>query len=98
MKALTDMPPSKTKKEVKLLLGIINYLGKFSPNTAEVWESLRKLTTAKTERIWNATFQNMFDKANAIIKEVACMQIYDETKLLCIEKDASGVGLGPVLL
>ena len=43
-------------------------------------------------------YQNMFDKVRAIIKEDTCMKFYDETKLLYIETDASGVGLGAVLL
>ena len=30
--------------------------------------------------------------------EDACMKFYDETKPLCIETDASGVGLGAALL
>ena len=65
---------------------------------AEVRESLRKLTSAKTEWTWNATYQKMFDKAKAIIKEDACMKFYDETKPLYIETDASGAGLGNALL
>ena len=63
LKALTDMQPPKTKKELQAFLSIINYLGKFYPNMVEVCESLRKLTPAKTEWTWNATFQKMFDNA-----------------------------------
>ena len=61
-------------------------------------ESLRNLMIAKTEWTWNATYQKMFDKAKAIIKEDVCMKFYDETKPLHIETDASGVGLGVALL
>ena len=43
-------------------------------------------------------YQNMFDRAKAIIKEDACMKFYDETKPLYIETDASGVGLGAAFL
>ena len=39
----------------------------------------------------------MFNKAKAFIKGV-CMKYCDETKLLYIEMDASGVGLGAPLL
>ena len=38
------------------------------------------------------------DKAKAIIKEDACMKLYDETKSVYIETDASRVGLGAALL
>ena len=40
----------------------------------------------------------MFDKANAIIKEDACMKFYGKTKPLYIETDVSGVGLIAALL
>ena len=40
IKALTDMPAPKNKRELQAFLGIINYLGKFSPGMAEVCEPL----------------------------------------------------------
>ena len=98
LKAFTDIQSPKTKKELQAFLGIINYLGKFSPSTAEVCESLRKLTSAKTKWTWNTTYQKMFYQATAIIKEDSCMKFYYETQPLYIETDASGVGLGAALL
>ena len=88
------MPPSKTKKEIQAFLSITNYLGKFSSSTVEAYELLRKLTLAKTEWTWNTAYQKMFDKAKAIIKEDTYMKFHYKTKPLCIETDASGVGLG----
>ena len=40
----------------------------------------------------------MFEEAKAIIKEDACMKFYNETKLLYIETDTSGVKLRAALL
>ena len=51
---MAAVPPPKTKRELQAFLGIINYLGKFSPATADVCKSLRKLTSDKTEWTWNA--------------------------------------------
>ena len=82
LKVLTDMPPSKTEKELQAFLGITNYLGKFSPKIVEVCESVRKLISAKAEWTWNATYQKMFEEAQTVIKEDACMKFYGETKLL----------------
>ena len=70
LKMLTEMPPPKTKKEFQSLLGIVNYLSKFSFSTVNVCESLRQLTWSKTERTWNATYQKLFDKTKSIIKEM----------------------------
>ena len=46
IKALMDMPAPKSKKELQAFLGIINYLGKFSPHTADVCDPLCKLTSS----------------------------------------------------
>ena len=96
-KTLTDMPPPKTKKEVQAFHSKINYLGKFSPSMVDVCELLRKLMSAKIEWTWNGTYQNMFEKAKVIIKDV-CMKFYDETNPLHIVTDAYGDGLGAALL
>ena len=45
IKAMTKMPAPKNKKELQAFLGIINYLGRFSPSTAEVCKPLCKLTS-----------------------------------------------------
>ena len=40
----------------------------------------------------------LFDKAKSLIKAEMCMKFYDDTKLLCLETDASGIGLEAALL
>ena len=53
---LTTIPPLKCKKELQSFLGIVNYLSKFSPMTAEVCEALWKLTWVKLEWSWNRVY------------------------------------------
>ena len=79
VKALTDMPPPKTKRELQAFLGIINYLGKFSPGTAEVCEPLQKLTSSKGTWTWNASYQQLFKEAKSLIKVDVCMKFYGDT-------------------
>ena len=98
IKALTKMPAPKIKMELRAFLGIINYLGKFSPGTGEVCEPLCKLTSSKSTWTWNASYQQLFISAKSIIKADVCMKLYDKSKLLYLETDASGVGLGAALL
>ena len=98
IKALTEMPAPKNKKELQAFLGIINYLGKFSPGTAEVCKPLCKVTSCKSMWTWNASYQQLFVKAKSIIKADVCMKFYDNSKLLYVETDASGIGLGAALL
>ena len=92
------MPVPKNKKELQAFLGIINYLGKFSPGTSEVCKLLHKLTSSKTMWTWNASYQQLFNKAKSITKADVCMKFYDDSKPLYLETDASRVGLGGALL
>ena len=48
--------------------------------------------------MWNASYQQLFDKAKSLIKAEVCMKFDDDTKPLYLETDASGVGLGAALL
>ena len=49
LKALTDMPHLKSKNQLQRFLGIMNYVSKFSPATAEVCESLWWLISVNKE-------------------------------------------------
>ena len=98
IKALNDMLAPKNKKELQTFLGIINYLGKFSPGTAVVCDPLWKLTSSKVTWTWNVLYQQLFTKAKLLIKTDICMKFYNDTKPLYLEIDASRVGLGATLL
>ena len=99
IKALTDMPAPNNKKNCRLssVFSIIDYLGKFSPGTADVFDPLCKVTYCKVIWEWNLSYQALFNKAKLLIKSDMCMKFYDDTKLLYLETDASGVGLGAAL-
>ena len=92
------MPAPKNKWELQAFLGIINYLGKFSPGTVEICDPLQKLTSSKAVWTWNASYQKLFTKTKSLIKAGVCMKFYDDTKLLYLETNASRVGLGAALL
>ena len=68
IKALTDIPAQNNKKEMQAFLGIINYLGKFSPGATDVCDPLCKLTSSKVIWIWNVSHQALFNNAELLIK------------------------------
>ena len=92
------MPAPKNKKELQAFLGVINYLNKFSPGMSEMCKPLRKLTSSKVTQMWNASYQQLFDRAKSLIKVEMCMKFYDDIKPLYLKTDASGIGLGAALL
>ena len=72
IKALTDMPVPSNKKELQAFLDIINYLGKFSPGTADVCDPLHKLASRKVILTWNVSYQALFNKAKLLITSDMC--------------------------
>ena len=48
----------------------------------------------KADWMWNSMNQNLYDRAETIVKINACMQFYDTSIPLDQEADASVVGLG----
>ena len=68
VRALTEMPAPKNKKELQAFLGVINYLNKFSPAMSEACKPLRKLMSSKATWTWNASYQQLFDKEKSLIK------------------------------
>ena len=65
---LTEMPPPTSKKEIQSFLGIMNYLRKHSLLIAKICEPLHRITSVKSECIWNRTYQKLYEKAKALIK------------------------------
>ena len=98
IKAVMDMLAPNNKEELQAFLGIIDYMGKFSPGTAAVSDPLLKLTLIQVTWTWNASYQSLFAKAKLLIKFDMCMKFYDDTKPLYLETDTSRVGLGATLL
>ena len=66
--------------------------------TAEVYESLWKLISVKTEWSWNGMYQGLYDKGTHIIRLDACMEYYGVSNSLFLETDASGGSLGASML
>ena len=62
---VTPRPRSKT--EVRRLLGMVNYPGKFLPQLSDVSEPLRNLTKEQNHFIWSKVHQDAFNKLIQLI-------------------------------
>ena len=77
----------------------MNYLIKFSSMTTEVCEPFMRMTSVNTVWTWNRSHQKIYGTAKFLVKEDTCMKYYDDArKLLYLETDVSGVGLGTQIL
>ena len=81
-----------------MTLGIVNYLSRFSPNTAKMTCNLRALLKKGTEFLWLPQHSTDF---KAIVEELCSpklLKYYDSKKKLYLEVDASQKTIGMALL
>ena len=94
--SLRNMPDPRDISELRSFLGLATYLAKFVPNMATVVAPLNALLSGP----WNWT-SRCHDAAEQIRNHFISDQIlalFDPALPTCIEVDASGQGLGAVLL
>ena len=89
--------PSKKPQKSPSSIPWNNYLGKFSPSTANICEPLPKPTSSKTLGKRNVSYQILIDKAKSLIKDDVCMKFYNETQPCTLQTNASGIGLRAAL-
>ena len=97
VRAIKEMPVPENVSDVRRFLGMVNQLGRFSPNIAEKTKPLRELL--KNTSIWN--WGDMQDKAfNSLKQDLMSMSLlahYDPNKETKVTSDSSSYGLGSVL-
>ncbi|XP_034023519.1 uncharacterized protein K02A2.6-like [Thalassophryne amazonica] len=96
IKAITAMPTAKDAADVKRFVGMVNYVGKFSPRIAELTQPLRDLLKTDKDWVWGSAEQRAFDELRKELSSPTVLAQYclhRET----IAADASSFGLGGVL-
>eukprot|EP00731_Ephydatia_muelleri_P021134 Em0013g861a len=96
--AIQNIEPPQTISELRRFLGMVNQLGKVSPNLAQITQPLRDLL--KKARIWQWTEaqQQAFTGIKKELSQPTVLCIYDPNAETKISADASSHGLGAVLL
>ena len=100
IECFADIECPTTKKLLRSFLGLLNFYRKFIPNMADLsfplTEKLKK--TVKEPLQWCIKEQECFDKLKTYFLSDLVLRLPDITKIFCLRTDASGTGLGAVLL
>ena len=92
------IPPPKTVTAVRSFLGIANYMSPFVPLISNLLAPLRELTHKNVELYWSNSHQETFDKIKQEICRKMTLAYFDTSLPTTIQVDASGTGIGAVLM
>ena len=96
--AISQMNTQKSVTELCRFLGMVNQLGKFSPNIAELSHPLRELLSVKRAWLWGPTQTKAFSKLKQELISPHILALYDPATDTIVSANASSHGLGTVLL
>ena len=93
VKAIKKMPAPTDKDGILRFLGTVNYLDKFIEHKADL-----QAPRNDTAFVWETPQQQAFDKLKSVIISGPVLPYFDNTNETVLNVDASGVGLGAVII
>ena len=94
---LANMQPPTNIKQVRSFLGLVNQLGKFSPDYSMTTTKIRTLLKTGVKFEWNNEHQVEFNKIIDSLSKLEKLSPYDPNNDLFALVDASLLGLGFIL-
>ncbi|XP_055543303.1 uncharacterized protein K02A2.6-like [Wyeomyia smithii] len=98
VKAILSCRAPRTKEELRSFLGLVTYVSRFIPNLATINYPLRQLLRQESHFEWMAQHKISFEKIKTLIGSAGSLGFYDRNDRTLVVTDASGVGLGAVLI
>jgi transposase InsO family protein len=97
VKAVSEWPQPKTKKEVKGFLGLTGYYRKFIQGYSKVALPLTELTKNNVGFVWGAEQQEAFDQLKMKLTSAEILAHPDPSRQYILNTDASGFAIAAVL-
>ena len=98
VKVIKEMPPPQSKKQVQSLIGMINYLSKFSACLSELAEPIHELAKERVPFNWGPEHNEAFSLIKKELTAAPILAYYNPKKPMVLQTDASCKGLGACLL
>ena len=97
IEAIRDAPAPENVSQLKSILGLINYYGKFLPDLASVLHPLHELLRKETKWKWTKICQEAFDKVKELVVSDMVLTHFNPDLPISLACDASPYGLGAVI-
>jgi len=98
VEAVSDWPIPKSVAEIRSFLGLARYYKRFVKDFSKIVRSLTKLTRKGKNFIWSDVCQEVFEELKLRLTTAPILTVPDELGGLVILSDATGRGLGYVLM
>ena len=80
------------------ILGMANYLQKFSPQMSQITAPMRDLLKKEIEFVWDDAQEDSFEKLKDMITRSPVLKYFNKEEDLVLQCDASERGLGACLM
>ena len=98
VKAIQEMPPPQSKKQVQTFIGMINYLSKFSAQLSELAEPIRELSKERVPFNLDPEHEEAFCLIKKEVTTAPILAYYNPNKPTVLQTEASCKELGACLL
>ena len=98
IRAIIEMPPPKSKQDLRRLLGMVNYLSQYIPNMSKITAPLRGLLKKDIHWSWHDEHQKALERIQKVLTSSPVLHFYDNNKPVVLQVDASQGGLGACLM
>lgn len=98
VEAIEQLQPPKNVKEVRTIVGMVNYLARYVPNVSNIMQPIQELVKSDVLFTWNASQENAFNEIKKLLSSDSVLAYYDMKRKTCVAADSSSFGIGAVLL